>query len=98
MHTPRVVHRETCVKGTTVSIEGEHTLDPASASARDGGRTSAARIVARHFMSWTFGLGRGVWLLPLDLTFKSVGIRYGWLKSLFETVPPPVLAITGQLR
>ena len=52
----------------------------------------------RHFVSWTFGLGRGVWLLPLDLTFKSVGIRYGWLKSLFETVPPPVLAITGQLR
>ena len=49
-------------------------------------------------MSWTFGLGRGVWLLPLDLTFRTVGIRYGWLKWLFETVPPPVLAVTGQLR
>jgi phenylacetate-CoA ligase len=80
-----------------MSIEGEPTADAASRP-RDGGRTSAARIVARHFMSWTFGLGRGVWLLPLDLTFKSVGIRYGWLKSLFETVPPPVLAMTGQLR
>jgi phenylacetate-CoA ligase len=49
-------------------------------------------------MSWTFGLGRGVWLLPLDLTFRFVGIRYRWLKWLFETVRPPVLAITGQLR
>ena len=59
---------------------------------------AAARTVGRHFMSWTFGLGRGIWLLPLDLTFRSVGIRYGWLKWLFETVPPPVLAVTGQLR
>ena len=71
-----------------MDIEGEPTLDPASRSARDGGRMSAARTVGRHFMSWTFGLGRGIWLLPLDLTFRSVGIRYGWLKWLFETVPP----------
>ncbi len=80
-----------------MSIGGEPTLDP-TARAGDGDRTLAARIVGRHFMSWTFGLGRGVWLLPLDLTFRFVGIRYRWLKWLFETVPPPVLAITGQLR
>jgi len=49
-------------------------------------------------MAWTFGLGRSVWLLPLDLTFRFVGIRYSWLKWLFATMPPPVLSLTGRLR
>ena len=80
-----------------MSIGGGPSLDPTTRTG-DGGRTSAARIVARHFVAWTFGLGRNVWLLPLDVAFRSVGIRYGWLKWLFETVPPPVLAITGRLR
>jgi phenylacetate-CoA ligase len=61
-------------------------------------RLSASGTVARHFVAWTFGLGRGVWLLPLDLTFRVVGIRYGWLKWLFATVPPRALALTGRLR
>ena len=80
-----------------MSIGEGPILDP-TARTGEGGRTSGARTVARHFMAWTFGLGRNVWLLPLDVAFRSVGIRYGWLKWLFETVPPPVLAITGRLR
>ena len=59
---------------------------------------STARIVARHFIAWTFGLGRGVWLLPLDIAFRLVGIRYAWLKWLFTAAPPRVLALTGRLR
>jgi phenylacetate-CoA ligase len=61
-------------------------------------RTSGAGTVARHFMAWTLGLGRSLWLLPLDATFRFVGIRYGWLKWLFETMPPRLLAVTGRLR
>ena len=49
-------------------------------------------------MAWIFGLGRRAWLLPLDVTFRVVGIRYGWLRWLFATVPPQVLALTGRLR
>jgi phenylacetate-CoA ligase len=49
-------------------------------------------------MAWALGLGRSTWLLPLDVTFRLVGIRYGWLKWLFETMPPAVLALTGRLR
>ena len=64
----------------------------------DRSRTVAARTMARHFMAWTFGLGRGVWLLPLDVAFRVIGIRYGWLKRLFEATPPRVLAMTGRLR
>ena len=59
---------------------------------------SAAAVVARHFIAWIFGLGRNLWLFPLDVTFRAVGLRYGWLKTLFQTVPPRVLAITGRLR
>ena len=44
------------------------------------------------------GVGRGLWLLPLDVIFKTVGLRYGWLKLLFERTPAPVLAGLGQLR
>lgn len=59
---------------------------------------NAVTTVARHFVAWTFGLGRSAWLLPLDLAFRFVGIRYGWLRWLFETVPPPILALSGRLR
>jgi phenylacetate-CoA ligase len=44
------------------------------------------------------GIGRGLWLFPLDATFRTVGLRYGWLKALFERTPAPVLAGLGQLR
>ncbi len=59
---------------------------------------AAARTVGRHFVAWIFGLGRNTWLFPLDLTFRFVGLRYGWLKALFETVPARILAMTGRLR
>lgn len=51
--------------------------------------------------SWTasvVGAGRGLWLFPLDVTFKTVGLRYGWLKALFERTPAWILAGLGQLR
>jgi phenylacetate-CoA ligase len=61
-------------------------------------RLAAARTVARHGAAWGVGLGRGAWLFPLDATFKTVGLRYGWLKALFERTPSRVLASVGQLR
>jgi phenylacetate-CoA ligase len=51
--------------------------------------------------SWTasvVGVGRGLWLFPLDVTFKTVGLRYGWLRALFERTPAWILAGLGQLR
>jgi phenylacetate-CoA ligase len=56
------------------------------------------RRVARHNAAWLVGLGRGLWLLPLDLTFRAVGLRYGWLRAMFRWVPAPILAGLGQLR
>ena len=44
------------------------------------------------------GLGRGLWLLPLDVMFRTVGLRYGWLVRLFSSAPPPVLRAISQLR
>ncbi len=44
------------------------------------------------------GAGRNAWLLPLDLTFKTIGLRYGWLKGLFDHAPPVPLAMTARLR
>src|SRR2546426_12080318 len=44
------------------------------------------------------GVGRNAWLLPLDVTFKTIGLRYGWLKALFDNAPPGPLAMTGRLR
>src|SRR2546422_11168972 len=44
------------------------------------------------------GVGRHAWLFPLDVTFKTIGLRYGWLKALFDNAPPGPLAMTGRLR
>ena len=44
------------------------------------------------------GVGRNAWLFPLDLTFKTIGLRYGWLKALFDNAPAGPLAMTGRLR
>ncbi len=52
----------------------------------------------RELAASVVGLGRGLWLLPLDVTFRTVGLRYGWLKALFERTPAPILAGLGQLR
>jgi phenylacetate-CoA ligase len=52
----------------------------------------------REWLALGVGIGRGAWLLPLDLTFRTVGLRYGWLKSLFERTPATILASIGQLR
>jgi len=38
---------------------------------------------ARHSRWVDVGVGRGLWLFPLDVTFKTVGLRYGWLKVAF---------------
>ena len=58
-------------------------------SALSGG----ARLAA-----WIIGVGRGLWLLPLDIAFRTVGLRYGWLRTLFRIAPPRLLASVGQLR
>jgi phenylacetate-CoA ligase len=44
------------------------------------------------------GFGRGIWLFPLDTMFRTVGLRYGWLKALFSATPAPVLRGIGRLR
>jgi len=45
------------------------------AAGRSWGSQNAATII---------GLGRGLWLLPLDLVFRMVGLRYRWLRALFS--------------
>jgi len=64
----------------------------------DPSRPTGIRVVARHAGAWLIGLGRGAWLFPLDVIFKTVGLRYGWLTLLFKRTPPRLLAGLGQLR
>lgn len=59
------------------------------ASPRGALRNAAATFV---------GVGRGLWLFPLDTLFRTVGLRYGWLKLLFDRTPAPILSGLGQLR
>ena len=61
-------------------------------------RRDGLRVAGWHVAAWLVGLGRGAWLFPLDVTFRTVGVRYGWLKTLFERTPPRILAGIGQLR
>jgi phenylacetate-CoA ligase len=61
-------------------------------------RPDRGRRITRDLAAWAIGVGRGLWLLPLDITFKTVGLRYGWLKALFQGTPAPILAGLGQLR
>src|SRR2546421_2049652 len=49
-------------------------------------------------LAQALGVGRNAWLLPLDVTFRTVGLRYGWLKALFDHAPARPLAMTGRLR
>lgn len=61
-------------------------------------RRAGVTTVGRHVAAWLVGLGRGLWLLPLDLTFRAVGLQYRWLTTMFERTPPRILAGLGQLR
>jgi phenylacetate-coenzyme A ligase PaaK-like adenylate-forming protein len=56
------------------------------------------RQAARNAFATFVGIGRGLWLFPLDMTFRTVGLRYGWLKALFTWTPAPLLRGVGRLR
>jgi phenylacetate-CoA ligase len=56
------------------------------------------RTLARDGLAAVVGVGRGLWLLPLDIVFRTVGLRYGWLVRLFSSAPPPLLRGISQLR
>jgi phenylacetate-CoA ligase len=56
------------------------------------------RRTARNAAATLVGIGRGIWLLPLDVTFRTVGLRYGWLMRLFTWSPPWLLRGISQLR
>ncbi len=60
--------------------------------------TGVARSGGSRLAAWVIGVGRGLWLLPLDIAFRTVGLRYGWLRALFGMAPPRLLASIGQLR
>ena len=59
---------------------------------------ASPRHLARDAAATFVGIGRGLWLFPLDTIFRTVGLRYGWLRTMFERTPAPVLAGLGQLR
>ncbi len=51
-----------------------------------------------RLVATVIGVGRGLWLLPLDIVFRTVGLRYGWLRALFDVAPPRILVGIGRLR
>jgi phenylacetate-CoA ligase len=51
-----------------------------------------------YLLAHALGLGRDLWLLPLDLTFKAIGLGYRSLKLLFDHAPPDALALLGRRR
>jgi phenylacetate-CoA ligase len=59
---------------------------------------AAIRRIGRQGLASFVGVGRGIWLFPLDTMFRMVGLRYGWLKALFTATPPAVLAGIARLR
>ncbi len=56
------------------------------------------RHLARSALARFVGFGRGIWLFPLDTMFRTVGLRYGWLKTLFIATPAPLMRGIGRLR
>src|SRR2546429_3525907 len=54
--------------------------------------------MAPRVLATGLGAGRNAWLFPLDVAFKTLGLRYGWLKGLFDNAPSGPLAMTGRLR
>jgi len=59
---------------------------------------SILRRTARNGLASFVGFGRGIWLFPLDAMFRTVGLRYGWLRTLFIATPAPLLRSIGRLR
>ena len=51
----------------------DNPIDTPPSPAR--GLHHAGRVFAASFV----GVGRGLYLFPLDTTFRTVGLRYGWL-------------------
>ncbi len=41
---------------------------------------------------------RTIWLFPLDVAFRLLGLRYGWMKWLFTHAPPRLLKFMGRIR
>ncbi len=75
-----------------------NTAWPAPASKERPNRMRLLRTAARNGFASFVGFGRGLYLLPLDITFKTVGLRYSWLKAMFMITPAPLLRGIGQLR
>ena len=63
-----------------------------------GSGMSVLRRSSRDAFASFVGFGRGIWLFPLDTMFRTVGLRYGWLKALFIATPAPLLRGIGRLR
>lgn len=59
---------------------------------------SMVRRIGRDAAASFVGFGRGIWLFPLDATFRTVGLRYGWLMLLFRWTPPWLLRGVSRLR
>jgi hypothetical protein len=72
--------------------------DPAMTTPIASPHTGSALSGGSRLAAWVIGVGRGLWLLPLDIAFRTVGLRYGWLRALFGMAPPRLLASIGQLR
>jgi phenylacetate-coenzyme A ligase PaaK-like adenylate-forming protein len=51
-----------------------------------------------RWLAVLLGLGRQIWLRPLDWSIRGLGLRYGWIRALFEHCPPAILAMTGRMR
>ena len=56
------------------------------------------RHLVRSALARFVGFGRGIWLFPLDTMFRTVGLRYGWLRTLFIATPAPLMRGIGRLR
>src|SRR5450759_3202248 len=84
--------RRTCIPSDTPASRQEADVLDGGSDPETGGRGM------RDWMAFVVGVGRGLWLLPLDIMFRTVGLRYGWLKALFQRTPPRILAGLGQLR
>ena len=65
----------------------------------EGGAVPASlRRIGRDAFASFVGVGRGIWLFPLDTMFRTVGLKYGWLMTLFTVTPPPLLRTISKLR
>ena len=91
---------------TETDSAGHLSADAAAGTTADGARAPTQPVAptrsvgrAAHLIGASaVGVGRGLYLFPLDTAFRTVGLRYGWLKSLFTRTPGPVMAGLGQLR